>query len=279
MEWYPNIPKIMHCYWSASVLSYLRFLTIKTFSKFNPDWKIKFYYPKNKYTGGKNWNHEEADFSTKDYIFLIKDIPNTEMIEIDFDSLGVGDIPEVYRSDLLRLKLLGEEGGLWSDMDIIYFKSLEEAYFNIPNNAIDTIISYHPIRHHYSIGFLGSKANNPFYQYLYSNGLKKIIKKGDYQSLGIVLWHSCFQTPKEIVGIYPSLNVLNIGMDLCYSLDSTQINQIYDENTPLTNPKTIALHWYCGHPKGIPLQNIFTEDNFKNINNTIAATVRRALEC
>lgn len=278
--WYlTKIPRVAHFYWSNTLLSYLRYLTIKTFSLKNPDWKIKFYYPKEKYTGEKLWNREfPLDLVGKDYTQEIKNIPNTEMIEVDFNLLNIGDIPEVYRSDLLRLKLLGEEGGIWSDMDILYFRPMEEAWFNIPQYAnTDTIISYHPTRHHYSIGFLGAGAVNSFYLHLYRMGMQKIVNKGDYQWLGIMLWHSCFQTPKDILKIYPQLNIVDIQMDLTYSLDSTQIDLIYDKVTPLNNPKTIGFHWYAGHPNGVTTENNLKEGDFGGINNTITTTIRRIL--
>ena len=273
-----NIPKIAHFYWGAPLLSYLRYLTVFTFNKYNPDWKIKVYYPKEKYTGGKWWSHQETDVVCEDYFGELSKIPNVEMIEVDFNSLGIGDVPEVYRSDLLRLKLLGTEGGIYSDMDILYFKPLEEAWFNSPiNSKVNTIISYHPTRNHYSIGFLGASVNNDFYKFLYEEGVKRINQTKEYQWLGVIMWKTFFNTPIVITQKYPHLRVLDIQMDLCYSLDSTQIGSLYDECVPISNPKTIALHWYGGHPKTGALENKLTPYNLDTIGNTIAAVAKRAL--
>ena len=46
MEWQLNIPKIFHVYWGGGVMPYIRFLTVKSFMKYNPDWEIMFWYPK-----------------------------------------------------------------------------------------------------------------------------------------------------------------------------------------------------------------------------------------
>jgi len=274
-----KIPKVCHFYWSNTLLSYLRFLTLKTFSIQNPNWILKFYYPKVKYTGEKLWNRNyPSDLVGKDYTQDIKNIPNAQMIEVDFEKMGIDNIPEVYKSDLLRLHLLSTEGGLWSDMDILYFKPMDLAWFNNSQyQNTDTIISYHPTRRHYSIGFLGSSVNNSFYAHLYNVGKQKITNKGDYQWLGIMLWHSCFQTPKDILNTYPNLNIIDIQMDLCYSIDSTQIPLIYEQDVPLTNPKTIAFHWYAGHPKGPIAENTIIEGNPGAIKNTITSTIRRIL--
>lgn len=278
--WYPEkIPKIIYFYWDKSILSYLRFLTVKTFSKLNPDWKLKFYYPKDGYTGGKQWNHQEVDVKGKNYFDELTKIPKLELIEVDFEKEGVGNVPEVFRSDLLRLNLLATYGGLWSDLDILYFRPMTDSWFNNENyKDYNTLISFHPTRHHYSIGFLGSAPNNPFYAHLYTKGLERIVEKADYQYLGIQLWHNYFNTPNEIIQTYPECKIIDIQMDLTYSFDSTQIGIIYNGQEDIYNPKTIAFHWYAGHPISPSWQNKLTEENWKNYDTTITKVMRRVLE-
>ena len=276
-----KIPKILHVYWSNNILSFLRFSTIKTFSKYNPDFQIRYYYPKVKYTGDRQWNKEQPnqDLVGKDYTSMVASLPNTRVIEIDFDSWGIGNIPEVYRSDLLRLKMLEAEGGIWVDMDILFFRPMTDCWINMPEySETDTIISYHPTRNHYSIGFLGSSKSNLFYKHLYDAGKKRITQSGDYQWLGIMLWHGCFQTPADILKMYPQLKIIDIQMNLVYSLDSEQIKEIYQLTTPLTDPKTIGLHFYAGHWRGPWAEKDITEDTYKTVNNTIASVLRRALD-
>ena len=40
-----NIPKIVHFYWGNEKLSYLRYMSVYSFRKLNPDWKIKIHVP------------------------------------------------------------------------------------------------------------------------------------------------------------------------------------------------------------------------------------------
>ena len=54
-----KIPKLAHFYWGNDTLSFLRYLSIYTFSKFNPDWRIQFYYPAQKYHGARTWGTPE----------------------------------------------------------------------------------------------------------------------------------------------------------------------------------------------------------------------------
>ena len=78
-----EIPKILHVYFGGPV-AYLRYLTIYSFRKQNPDWEIKFYYPKRVYK--KNtWlsNEQEYIFKSKNYFNKIKKL-GIEVIKVDF---------------------------------------------------------------------------------------------------------------------------------------------------------------------------------------------------
>jgi len=285
--WYlTQIPKIAHFYWGGSILSYIRFLTIKTFNRFNPDWQIRFYYPKDVYRGKNQWGNgvggnldiEGHGLSCQDYFGEIKNIPNTKTIEIDFNQLGIGDIPDVYRSDIFRLKMLGEEGGLYSDMDIVYFLPIEKAYFNTKENAeINTVISFHTIHREYAIGFLMSSNNNPLYQHLYKLGHSIISNCGDYQQFGVKMWQANFCDPQSMINKFPSLRIHNIEMELTYAIDYTNIGGIFEGNVQYCTPKTIALHWYAGHPLGKKWENKIQENTLKIFNTTLVNTIKRAL--
>lgn len=278
--WYlKKIPKVVHFYWGSHMLSYLRYLTLVTFRKQNPDWLIKFYYPKQTYAGGPVWNQGYAEeVKGIDYRDRIKEIPYVEMIELDFDALGIGYVPDVFRSDIWRLKLLATEGGLYSDMDILYFKPMQSALFNLPRSEeIDTVISYNAPKRHYSIGFLMAAPGNEFYDALYKASLKKMQREGEYQHIGVALWHAYAPNPDAIEAKHLKLKLYDIEMWLVYSINSFQITQIIDKNVELSDKETIGLHWYGGHPRCIHWENLITENNLNEFNNTLVSTVRRAL--
>ena len=261
------------------MMSYLRFLTIKTFRKWNPDWEIRFYYPKTYYTGGPVWNQGFAEsVSGIDYRDRISTIDSVKIIEIDFNESEIGHIPDVFRSDILRLKWLGSEGGLWSDMDIVYFRPMDDICFNTPHNQnIDTVISYNTVRTHYSIGFLMACPNNSFYNYLYNQAMQSKKQDGEYQHLGITLWHKHFPLPEHINRTFPNLNIYDIQMWLTYSINSFEVSKIINENVPMPDSRTIALHWYGGHPDCVKLESVLTEKNLNEFNNTLATMIKKAL--
>lgn len=274
-----RIPQIMHCYWGSHMLSWLRFLTIQSFSIQNPDWKIKFYYPKQIYTGGPVWNQGFAEQVTgENYFNKVKNIPNVQTVEIDFDKEGIGHIPDVFRSDILRLKLLAFEGGIWQDMDILNFKSIDEVHFNTKGNPVDTVISMHPSKHHYSIGFLMSKAGNPFFNFLYNKSMELKKQDGEYQHLGITMWHKSFPKVEHIKKKFPYLHIEDIEMWLCYYYNSFQVEKFLKEDLPFEDERTIAFHWYAGHPKCVEWEIKLTPNNYTQFNNTISSTIKKALK-
>ena len=261
------------------MLSYLRYLTLVTFRKQNPDWQMKFFYPKSVYTGGPVWNQGFAEQVTGvNYFEKVKEISNVQCLEIDWDKEGVGHIPDVFRSDILRLKLLGSDGGVWSDMDIIYFKPMDSIVFNSQQNShIDTVISYNSLKSHYSIGFLMSCQNNPFFHFLYSQAMLSKQQGGEYQHLGITLWHKHFPIVQSIRNKFPQLSIMDIDMWLCYFLDAFNWSKIINEDIKLTDLRTIALHFYGGHPNITKFESKVTEQNIYTWNNTLTNTIRRAL--
>ena len=63
-----KIPKIAHFYWGNKVLPYLRYLTLYSFKKYNPDWVVNLYIPKF-LQPEMSWNGREHKFpiDCKDY--------------------------------------------------------------------------------------------------------------------------------------------------------------------------------------------------------------------
>ena len=111
-----KIPRVLHLYWGRNKkLSFMKYLTAYSFSKQNPDWEIRVHFPKSPFIG-ENWadkTQKGYNFKGADYFDKLSDIPNLTLHEVDFDEDFDFDtgIPEVFRSDLYRIKLLGDHGG------------------------------------------------------------------------------------------------------------------------------------------------------------------------
>lgn len=126
MEWkYKKIPKVVHFYWDKSPLSFLNLLSVKSFKELNPDWTVKLYEPKFRHNNiswvGYTQKEKYSNINYLQYVYKYCD----EIIEVDLEELNFrNDVSEVYKSDFLRWFLLSTEGGLWSDMDVLYIKPM-----------------------------------------------------------------------------------------------------------------------------------------------------------
>lgn len=264
-----HIPKIFYSYWDGNKLSYLQYLTIVSFINLNPDWKVKIYMPIKRYEHNSWITNENKDkYFGKDYFNELYKL-NIEIIKIDFNKIGFkNDVSEVIKSDYLRYYLLGNFGGLWSDMDILYIKPIndiiiEEVYGDKDN--INTVIDFHE---HFSIGFLLSSPNNDFFLNLVSQCLTNY-DSTNYQTFGKVLIGKLYKNIIDVKNKYPNLNILNINHDTYLPIKWNEINNIFynDYSDRITN-YAIGIHWFNGSSISKKFQNEFYSNNFSK-NGTI----------
>jgi len=245
MEWKLEIPKIMHVYWGGYDLSYLRYLTVKTFHDLNPDWEIRFYYPTHP-TKRISWVTSEQKHitPTTNFIEKLMELPITK-IPVDFEEYGFSnDISEVHKSDILRLLLLSTVGGLWSDMDILYFKPMGWFYLN-HNRNINAETIYCNREYGHSIGFLMAKPENKFFEQLLKYS-KIGYNSYDYQTYGATMYNRYFRKDGSVEQITPAIN---ISMDVVYSHRAGDTGELIGSNKNKFTDKSIGIHWYGGDQK------------------------------
>ncbi len=275
--WYlENIPRVVHLYWGNDTISFLRYLTVLSFKKFNPDWQIKLYFPKIRYQGDYTWSsvHQKVEFRGGDYIDKLLDM-EIDKIEIDFAELGINDnIPETFKSDFLRWYILSTEGGLWSDFDIIYFKPISHLYVNQEvNKDVNTLICFNKDPGYHSIGFLMSSPDNEFYKFIYEKSHISFDLQ-EYQSIGYNLLNEQFPDLASIKNKCNNINLANLKLDVVYPLDHNRIPYIYYGNhTNYITTDTIGIHWYGGHPEAGKFENLLTENNFYAYDNVISKII------
>jgi glycosyltransferase involved in cell wall biosynthesis len=281
---FKKIPKIAHFYWGNDKLPYLRYLTILSFKIHNPEWKIKFYVPPKKY-GGKCLDTQQAfQFTGRDYYPNLRTLKNVEIITVDIpfiNNLVKGlegkhlSRQEVYRSDFLRWYLLATEGGMWADMDVMFFKPISDMYINQKGNEnIETLISLHPTYGH-SVGFMLSAPNNPYYTHILETA-KKNFNPGDYQSVGVNLLNKDFPTVKTIENRFPSQKgkVMDVPVTTVYAYDALVIPTIYNyQDMRRYTQHSIALHWYAGHHLAKKYVNAVNHLNYANYKNVLCRTI------
>ena len=279
-----NIPKIAHFYWGGQRLSYLRFLTIKSFRALNPDWQIKMHTP-------THLSASKPAFVKKDYVALdgtdyfncVREF-GVEIIAHDFeDSIG-NEAWEVHKSDFLRWQLLGTEGGLWSDFDIIYQNPLDNLLENnTENHELTTILcpyQLQKIKFAHSIGFLLSSKSNKFFQYICQQAKEKY-NPLRFQSIGNELMRD-YRSVEDLKSSFPSETFAFAHEKCVYSIVYTHANDFFKPlddfvNQLLTSPSVLGFHWYGGHDLSKTYDEGFgPESTDANLINTVAKKIEEA---
>jgi len=239
-----QIPCTLYTYWGYNKLPYLRFLTLASFRRHNPDWKIILYRP---ILPQKDilWKTNEQRYNDnyKDCINEVKNIGVT-MEYVDFDSIDfTNSASDVHKSDYIRWKLLYETGGLWADMDIIFIKSMDDLYFNTPDNAtVNAVfcISYYG----HSIGFLMGVVDNDYFKTIHKTAIAQYAKER-YQCMGSLLCNKLFPNWKSAQK--GNIVLHNLSMEVVYPYDANHVKELFITETPSKiTEKTIGIHWYGG---------------------------------
>jgi len=266
-EWrFKKIPKIVHFYWDGNRMSYLQYMCVVSFHKLNPDWEIKVYGPQNKFDGQLTWTtpEQKKTYTGKDYNEEFKNLPYVQFINLDFKNWGIPDnIPEVFKSDIFRWYLLAEEGGVWSDIDILYTKPLSHLATQVDNpEEEDMCIVFDG--HHHIIGFYASAPKNPFFGACF-NSVKNHFHPSRYQSVGSTMLNSMFPNLDRIKTIWPDLNFTNLSMKTLYAYTPEKLPVLYNElDESLMDNTTLGIHWYNGDDMTKDFLNNFEENYTKD---------------
>jgi len=236
-----NIPKILHMYWDKSPMSWLQSLTPISFHKYNPDWTINVYTPKQVYTGDSKYI---PDYTGPDYFH---ELPYVNIIEIDLKNYSIDPtLHDILRSDILRYHLLYDHGGVWSDFDVLWLNPIEnlsEKEFNV------TICSYNSPngKLHYPIGILISVPTHSFYKTIINKC--NLMQKGDrvgHQRYGSSMLSNLFPSINKTLKKYPDM--IKIEYSKFYPYPLHDIKTLWDAtNESLITSKVMCIHWFNGH--------------------------------
>jgi len=257
-----NIPKIIYFYWGAIKLPFLRYASILSFKKYNPDWKIVVIFPTVLSTI-LPWQQKQFESFCTEYVdytdSLIKLSKKGEIkLEyFDFEEINISNsINEVHKSDLLRYYLLYSRGGVWSDMDVLYFKSINEISINTTNNSNKDIFLKYKVPSYteigvngHAIGFLAGSKNNKFWEEVFNLAREKYSPEA-YQVVGPRLLNDHYPVDNNLKLKY-NLECISKSDIYCLDHDEDALFVNYDEKSHGHNitKNTIGIHWYGGHPQ------------------------------
>jgi hypothetical protein len=258
-------------------MPFLRYLSIHSFSKCNPDWQIKLYVART-LTQQPTWaDHccNKGYEAFENCYHMLQDIPNLEIIEFDSRNQFMLDarVSEVHKSDILRLWVLYDQGGVWSDIDILYYKPIESLA-----DVLDTDTAGLCYREggvggpaYHSIGLLFGAKHNPYFKTLFDH-FREAFDFRVYQSVGSYYYckhftpdHNAFHDDR-----YPGL--YNIDIEVVYPCRCPEMlfKDKADVVKPYLKPHTIGLHWYGGAPVAVEYQSIMGPRSWHVVDNIIS---------
>lgn len=247
-------------------MSYLQHLSVVSFKKHNPEWEVKLWMPVDRNMGRPSWRTPEQDdgYVGKDFLEETKRLCNVQLV--DFDQLKASHLHEVQRSDLIRWWILYEQGGVWSDMDILYIKPIRA--------QSDFSVCYE--RPHFFIGFFFAKPKQQIFSDLHEIATD-IVRRNSadrYQSLGAELWGNKFGNLSVIKTTYPESKFVALPMEVVYPYrPNSDIYEMFFETIDKTTKHTVGLHWYNGSFVAKEYQNNF--DKYRKNPSIISKHVRR----
>lgn len=300
------IPKRIFFYWGNDKMSWMRYMSLYSFRKLNPEWEMILYKSKQDIYE-KKWNCENIQdffsFDGVDYLDKIKEL-NIKIIEWEISDnkikkdLDLKNISSSHKSNFLKWSKLYEDGGFYSDLDILYIRPIDNLYNHIIENNYNGIICQSDW---ISIGFLASEKNNNFFKDVFNNSLKTYNDK-TYQSAGVIsiynmLYNMLFNDKnvnnsintknalKNINKLYKNINFYNIPFHVVYPFIfnndiPVSLNNImkinYDKKLLNTlKEDTIGFHWYAGYNLSQKLNNLLNNDNYNDYNNIITDLINK----
>lgn len=251
-----NIPKILHLYWGEGRMSWLQTLTVITFHKQNPDWEIRVYTAIQKLTDRTSYI---PDYTGKDYLPSIKELPYIKWIDVDLHEYGIEDrIPNILRSDILRHHFLYNDGGMYSDFDVLWIKPIDylaniRTVGIVPTEYLGaSVCQWNTVSGFHSAGVLLARPKHPLYaatiQECYR--IQENTKAGEgftYQAFGPDIFNNMFPELEETIRKYE--DVIGFPYKTFYPYATFSLKELFVETRLYRiDASVVGIHWFNGHP-------------------------------
>jgi len=277
------LPKTISFFWGNETMSWMRYLTLYSFRKLNPNWKIELYYSLSPDIKEMRWKSREKQdyfyFKGKDYFQKVKDL-DIDIIEWTcMTPNGITfNVDSARKGDFFKYEKLSKSGGIYSDLDILFVKSMDEIYPVL--NNYDISVCYR--NGYWSIGFMTSKGNNLFFEEVWKNSFSTF-SPSSYQSAGIIsikdMLSKKFNVHPNIdclINNYKDISIFNLPMNFFYPFTWDNVIKIFKENNDVPED-CIGIHWFAGNEISQQFNNVLTEDTYQTYNNTFCNFVKKII--
>jgi FkbM family methyltransferase len=262
-----SIPKKAFFIWSKGTpLSYLRYLTLESFRKLHPDYKIYLYLSEG--IKIKNWNEVgnlKQEYYNKDKNTIKDYLPEVKKLGVEIREYNkFKNLNPAHISDLFRWEVLYSEGGWYFDLDQLFLNRINN---DLLNN--DFVFGGKEITY---VGVLGAKKNLEFVKYVNNKQINIINSKiEDYLTFSVPLFKECLESEE-----YKSVkNAMQTENEVFYPVHWSKIPDIYEGKINISSfENTIALHWHGGHSASQEFNLNFNEKFIKSSNDSISTYLK-----
>jgi len=275
--------KDIYFYWGNSTMSYMRYMSLYSFCKLNPDWNVYLVLNDSKQLKVDTVEKQDkTEFKGEDYYHLVK-LLNINTIDfenkmINLDNSVVDKMSDVHIKDILNWKILSEWGGVVADMDILFTKPIG-ALINDDTNIGLICFSNYPKPNYIPVSFMYSSGNNDFFKKTYNRALSNY-NPDVYESCGTLCIEE--QNLTEIIKNYPNNVVQRLPDTTVFPFVEYEWNEgirkLYQGDFRCNiHPDAVGIHWYAGTSQSQEQNNKLNAQTVYEINNTISNSIKEIL--
>jgi len=263
------ISKVMNFFWSGDSMTFMRYMTLYSLRKLNPDFRIVLWspcYP----CQGKTWVSSEVDdegYCGENYLSKIGSLK----IERRVWSPMFERLSHSQASDLFQWQLLSTIGGLYCDMDVLWLKPLESV--NKQFWASDVLYCSENNGQMFAIGFFGASPRCKMVQDIYSSAIRNY-EPERYESAGISAVYRSTSGGNSAPAVidhyrrkYPGMSISRFPDVFIYPFDCHNYPRIFTDSVNVSD-KCLGIHWFGGGPISQKWNQLLTDKNYKDYDNT-----------
>jgi hypothetical protein len=245
-----NIPKKCHFFWNGLSMMWLQTLGLQSFHKYNPDWDIRVYVTKQR-PEEFGYNYYVNEYHGEDYFHILQNLDYITFKEIDLDVYELPrDASTIIGTDVFRTRILYNEGGVYSDHDVLWLKPMSE-FVNIdcigdPHDFESVACLFKQTHGHHNISVLISEVGSLYMESLIKEQ-RTIVGPYSDQKYSAEMLNRIYPTLDSIRNKYP--RVLGLKYETFYPYSTFNMGQLFQENdlTPLESKDVMCIHWFANN--------------------------------
>jgi len=273
-----KMPRRMSFFWAAKRMSWMRYMTLRTFRYHNPDWQIVLYL--GDADGGKGWKSSET-MDSQTYLGTdYSDQVSSLDVEVRKWTSPLPALAPAHACDLCQWEFLSQTGGFYADMDILFVRPMP--YKDLQNADAVFCLS----EGYMAIGLVGASANSPLFRHV-SAMAKENYSPSSYQSTGAEaiyrlagIWPnwSTFNLPgTKAMSVlrrkYKKLTIAELPPVTVYPWTYKQMECVFSQTNAVPEG-CVGIHWFGGNNLSQQWNNQFTEDNWRQFSNTFTEALK-----